>query len=543
MTAAWPTSGVGDVAEPDSDAWWIHRLVGELVERRKRITPLWERYQGDPPLPELGNPTATATRARVWKAFQRKARLNLAELIVTSIMERLTPIGARVEADDEGAPPPAGGDDPRNATARRIWRGNHMDVQSGDLIEKMLVMGVAYTLTGPPDEPRPGSTDRPLPVITVEDPRYVITAQDPARPYRDIAGIKLYNDPIRGVDVLVLHRPGRSVRMEREQAVTGSKARTSALASDRFRFEPGQWSVVEHVDLTRFGVPADRLAISRFSNHGEIGEFEGEIDHLDRVDHMILQRIIVATLQAFKQRAIKGVPTVDPRTGEPIDYSDIFTADPGALWLLPATAELWESGQVDLTPLLSAVKDDVRDLAAVLRLPVYHFMPDAASGSAEGASAAREGLVYRAEDRVTRLDDGFADTVSLAFCYLPGDEGDDPLTITTLWAPIERFSLAERYDAASKAAGIVPWESIMVDILQYPPDALPRLRAQRAEDALLAPATAADGPGRSAFTSGTGDRPPADPTSAGQTGGSRTPRTTGGPASNGAAPTSGSRSP
>lgn len=521
------TSGVGDPTVPDSDAWWAHRLVGALVERRKRIQPLWDRYQGDPPFPELGNPVATATRARVWQSFQRKARMNLAELIIRSIAERLTPIGIRVEPDDPadpaarvtGLPPaaelvPTPDRDQLNATARRIWRANHMDIQSGELIEKMLVMGEAYTLTGPPAPIQLGAQRDPLPVITVEDPRYVITEQDPARPYIDIAGIKLYADPVRQVDVLILHRPGRAVRMERDQGPHGHKVRASALDSERFRFDPAQWVIVSETNLAPW-IGTDRLAISRFSNHGGLGEFEAEVDHLDRIDHMILQRIIVATLQAFKQRAIKGVPTTDPKTGQPIDYSDIFTADPGALWLLPATAELWESGQVDLTPLLTSVRDDVRDLAAVLRLPIYHFMPDAANGSAEGASAAREGLVYRAEDRQARCNVGFADTGSLAFSYLPGPDGDDPLSITTVWAPIERFSLAERYDAASKANGIVPWESIMTDILQYAPDDLPKLRAQRSEDQLLAPAAA--GEGRAGFTSsGTGK--PADPSSSGQTG-------------------------
>ena len=329
----------------------------------------------------------------------------------------------------------------------------------------------------------------------------MITEQDPEMPQRVIMGLKLYYDPIAQRDVGWLYPPGRAIKFER----TGEGTRgVSSLdvTRRRFRFDPRQWEVTDERDLSvQIG---DRSAVSRFANHDAEGEFEHHVDHLDRINHMLLQRIVIATLQAFRQRAIKGVPTVD-KQGNAIDYSDIFTADPGALWLLPATAEMWESGQVDLGPLLTSVRDDVRDLAAVLRLPVYHFMPDAANGSAEGASAAREGLVYRAEDRQIRLSVGFADAISLAFGYLPGPEGDDPLTITTLWRPIERFSLAERYDAASKAvAAGLPWESRMVDVLQYEPDDLPRLRAQRADDLIFAPATpAVTGSGAPAPTSGT----------------------------------------
>ena len=44
----------------------------------------------------------------------------------------------------------------------------------------------------------------------------------------------------------------------------------------------------------------------------------------------MLQRMTIATIQAFKQRAFKGLPKTDPDTGEEIDYDSIFTADPGA---------------------------------------------------------------------------------------------------------------------------------------------------------------------------------------------------------------------
>lgn len=519
---------INDVDVPESDGWWIQRLADQLMERRKRIQPLWDRYKGDPPLPELGSPAASRNRERVWKAFQQKARMNLAELVIRSIAERMGPIGCRVEADPgaEGSARQVGSAlrtapaDQTNATARRIWAYNSMGVQSSEVIEKMLVMGESYTITGPPRTGPDGvALPNALPIITAEDPRWVITEQDPEMPQRVVMGLKLYYDPIAQRDVGWLYPPGRAVKFER---TADSVRGTSSLdvSRRRFRFDPRQWEITEDRDLS--GQLGDRCAVSRFANHDSEGEFEHHTDHLDRVDHMLLQRIVVATLQAFRQRAIKGVPTKD-KDGNEIDYSDIFTSDPGALWLLPATAEMWESGQVDLGPLLTSVRDDVRDLAAVMRLPVYHFMPDAANGSAEGASAAREGLVYRAQDRQARCSVGFSDAMSLAFSYLPGAEGDDPLTITTLWQPIERFSLGERYAAAAQANGILPWESIMVDVLQYEPDDLPRLRAQRADDLIFAPATPATTGGAPSGGPGAQDPPaggagPPDGSGTGSTG-------------------------
>ena len=42
----------------------------------------------------------------------------------------------------------------------------------------------------------------------------------------------------------------------------------------------------------------------------------------------------------------------------------IFTTDPGAVWNIPETVEIWESGAVDTGPLVNSYRDDVKDLFA-----------------------------------------------------------------------------------------------------------------------------------------------------------------------------------
>jgi hypothetical protein len=49
-------------------------------------------------------------------------------------------------------------------------------------------------------------------------------------------------------------------------------------------------------------------------------EFEPFIPLLDRINQQILQRMTIATIEAFKQRAFKGLPQKDPSTGADIDY-------------------------------------------------------------------------------------------------------------------------------------------------------------------------------------------------------------------------------
>jgi hypothetical protein len=235
------------------------------------------------------------------------------------------------------------------------------------------------------------------------------------------------------------------------------------------------------------GLPNRETLSDRREGQGRSwGEFEPHRAILDRINYTILNRLEIATMQAFRQRGIKGVPTHDAQ-GNEVDYDDVFAADPGALWLLPDTAEVWESGQVDLGPIRQALRDDVQDLAAVTRTPLFYLTPDATNGSAEGASLAREGLVFKTADRIVQASEAWEQVMSLAFLFA-GDEararrGD----MEALWAPPERFSLAERYDAASKAqAAGVPWRAVMTDVLQFSPQQVDRMEADRATDAFLA---------------------------------------------------------
>jgi hypothetical protein len=206
--------------------------------------------------------------------------------------------------------------------------------------------------------------------------------------------------------------------------------------------------------------------------------------------------MVIATMQAFRQRAVKGLPDVypedHPRAGEEIDYDELFVADPGALWQLPLTAEMWESGQIDLRPILDAVKDDVLHLAAVTRTPLPMFTPDAVTQSAEGASAAREGHVFKVEDRDERAEERWADVYSIAFEIMGDSERQDVHKISIEWAPAERHSLTEKASASVQAATAgVPWETRQAEIWDFTPDEIARQKSQRADDLLLQQAAAA----------------------------------------------------
>jgi Phage portal protein, SPP1 Gp6-like len=451
---------------PGSKGWWAARLLDRLADQVERYDMLDDYFRNESDIP------VPATRA-VRQSFQRLmaiAKTNFAELIVEAVRDRMQPIGFRTGADS---------DDVGDEVAWHFWQANELDADSSLVTRTALSLGDAYVIVGGVDP----EIDAPL--ITPEDPRQVITEQDPVRRRRTIAALKVYRDDLAGADVLYLYLPGRVFRAFRPLS--------SALLTDfeaPMNLDASGWEWENDIGEA---LPANVVPVVRFANNPDLrtgrswSEYEPHLSILDRINFSVLQRVEIATLQAFRQRAVKGVPNED-EFGEPIDYDDVFAADPGALWVLPETAEIWESGQVDLGPIRQAVRDDIQDLAAVTRTPLFYFTPDD-SNSAESAALKREGLIFKTRDRLAQHGESWEQVMSLAFLFAGDPIRASRRDLEILWADPERHSLAERADAATKYVSVgVPWESVVSDVLQYTPQGLARMQTQRASEALLAAA-------------------------------------------------------
>lgn len=444
-----------DPTVPLSPGWYLARLMKKLELRKDGYDLLEDYYEGDAYVAPL-NPSKAVRDA--YRRLMGMARTNFAELVVEAVRERMNPVGFRTGAQ---------GDDLGDSEAWRIWQANELDADSGLVHRASLTMGDGYVIVGGPD------AEIGAPVITAEDPREVITEHDPVRRRKVVAALKLFDDDILGMRKAVLFLPGevwKAMRTDSERA-----------GLDGWEWMPGPEML-----------PTQQIPVVRFPNRADLsgcsyGEFEPHISVLDRINYEILQRLEIATLQAFRQRGIKGIPTHDA-SGNEVDYTDVFSADPGALWQLPETADIWESGQVDLSGIRDSIRHDVQDLAAVTRTPLFYLTPDSANGSAEGASLAREGLVFKTTDRLVQAGESWEQVMSLAFTFAGDAERAQRTDMEVIWASPERFSLAERYDAAAKAqAAGVPWRTVMEDVLQFSPQKIERMEAERAADALLNP--------------------------------------------------------
>jgi len=421
--------------------------------RASRLSGLRDRVEGRAPLPEGAEGVHEA-----YRAFQRKARTNFAELVVQAVAERMVHSGVRV-----------GDDSSDDDAARAVLKRNKAQLIFPDVYNDMLGLSCGYvSVTGGPGAAK----------LTYERPEQVITEQDPLDPWETRAGLKIWRDRVAGADYAVLSLPGAMYRWTR-QFLTSPYAPSAPIRAS------GGWQPVDY--LTGL-VPW--VTIVPFFNAGSydaetqgVAEFERHTDILDRIDLGILQRLVIMAMQAYRQRALKGdLPETD-ESGNVIDYGPLFQPGAGHLWQLPEGVELWESGTTDLNPLLSAVKDDLRDLSAVTRTPLSTLVPEGANQSADGAAFAREGLIFKTSNRIDRAR---VPTDQVVARLLAIESGSAELPeVSVDFAPPERLSLSERADAATKAANDLPWRTRVTDIWGYDGDAADRMEAERAQDALV----------------------------------------------------------
>lgn len=435
-----------DRLEPGSDEWWVHRLNLKLRDQKKHAEEMMKVYEGHPII-KFKNEAATEG----FKDFVNMANLNLAKLIVSTMKARMQPLGFKTGADND----PNG-----DMEAVRFMKRCNLDLGFAENIEHALVTGYGYLLV---------SMYERKPYITPESPTQVVTEAHPLT-RRTEAGLKVYHDDFRNLDYAVLYRPGYYVEFTREAKGPSVNIENS---------NPATWTQGKRVQLNTQHCPLVRTGMG-------VGEFQEHLPSLKRINHTILQRMVIVTLQAFKQRAIKGVPRKDPKTGKDINYEQIFTTDPGAMWILPAAAEVWESGQADLTPIITSIKEDIKNLAVESSTALYSITPDAAQGSAEGAALQRETQIFKIEDRLRYFTTPFEEAMSMAFEMAGDPKRADRDQVEIMWMDPNRSSLTERAASAmqAKQAG-APWSYTMTKFLKMTPRELAEAEKEHRKEQMM----------------------------------------------------------
>jgi hypothetical protein len=488
--------------------WWMQTMAGLLLDpvRQRRLATLQAYRGGCPPMPYLA-----PSERRGFYEFHRVARANFARRIVNSRVQRqgIRSIRTAAANDDNG-----------DAVAWRYFTGNGLNVAAPDVHSDMHTFGETYVRVGV------GSDGQPLALR--KDPWSTVTLQDPLNPNVTIAAFELLWDELHGRDYAYLWLPGREYvayadRPQRPRLfkLPGVSVSTRpwevqrplyrmAFNAQAFTMRP---SAEEIPSELRDGGPYSQpfaqqvVPVVRFSTRGGVGVFEEHLDTLDRINHSIMQRLVIIAVQAYKQRALEQetgsnggqvdrLPPANPNTGEPINWDEIFQPGPDALWKLPPGVKIWESGSVDPQGVLSAATADIKQLSSETGTP-FPLMSDDTNQSAESAQNRREDLVFAVEDANTLAASSWARVVALMFMFAPdsdryADNGGvrvdraDAGQIIIDWMPAERYSLAEKASADSQATSL-SMDMRAAKIWQLTPDEVEINRAGLAADALLAP--------------------------------------------------------
>jgi hypothetical protein len=466
------------IETPGSPEWWLNHLAAKFIERdrtydlqdiyfrprlyrtrRQRMNMLWSYYIGDPPLPEVAR-----QHTDIFKDVLRKGRATYAPMTITPMLDRMELNGVRTGVEDG-----VEGDD----VAKRIMEYSNFASAIKDAFTYAFVMSEGYAMVIPAAV---GAKDR-TPLITAEDPRWCIGEPDPMNPNQLQAALKIGYDVVAGRTIAWLFHDRKQYKANGPEGAVISQLNITASS-----FE---WDGPP-VDLPELDGIAS-VPVVQLPNARGMGEFEPHLDLLDRINDAILQRIVITAYQSFKQRAVignlEGDQEDEDSAVEEIDWKDVFSADPGALWRVPEGTTFWESNPTDMTGLITAIRDDVKELAAVTSTPLHLITPDAANGSAEGAALMREGLVFKVKDRRARLNPRLVELWKMAFAF--AGETDRTSNIELLWGPIESFSLAAKADAATKLRGIMSRPRILQDIMEFTPDQIEQNEQELQKDAVL----------------------------------------------------------
>jgi len=463
-----------DVTTPNTPGWWLQKLAKKREQRLPELQRLAAYIEGDPPLPQ-----GVESMRPAYQRIQKTARVNLAESAVTAVSDRIAVRAIRTAIAD---------DFDGDTLAMQIWRENNLDIELADVVENMLGLRDGYMMVGlDPND------DQSL-VITGEDPRLVVTIHDPLHQADVRAGLKIYHDPDLGFDFAYLFVAGEAVvdeignptgEFENARRYVAKRKRRNSNGILRFSASAFDWDEdlggEDGEELNHRFVP-----IVRFRNRRGISEFERHTDTLDRINHGILQRLVISLYQAYRLRAVvvdeEDAPEVD-EDGKEINYEDILSSDPGAFIKLPLGAKMWESAQTDLTGILKAVRDDILFFMEETKTPLP-AVSDAVQQSAEGAANLKEGNQFKTERTQVRVAASLAKVYQIGFLCLEDEERSTRGSIRTDFKPTSRYSLAEKSDAFSKTKDL-PIETRMSEIMQFDPELIGIAKAQLQQQALM----------------------------------------------------------
>lgn len=464
-------------------AWWLHRLIGQLLLDRPRMLLMDRYYRGNAPLPTLPRELQTEYRRML-----QQARSNFMGIVVDAPAERLNVQGFRPRGDEEA-------DD----TAWSWWNDNGMDVDANLVITNALAMGRGYMLVE-----RLSGEDAPR--VQVEDPRMAMVEMDPSNRHRRVSGLRLWNDEWHDrvmADVWIdgdtcYHFAARANRVMRSTLwpqpwepafrIDDTQVRYTDLV---LREEPAStiddwfqsWVALDYDRNGPSDVPL--VPVVNKPSSLKVPDGESEIDDVyltqSRINEMIFNLSLAAWTAAYQQKWATGIDIpVDPETGNPVqEYKSAVdrvwadTSPEAKFGAFPAT---------DLKNYIAAIDNDVQHLAVQTRTPRHYFLQQGQSPSGDAIRSAEAGLVAKVMEKQRTYGRSFAEVIRLYQTL----SGGDARPVEVIWADPEFRTLSELTDAVIKqhAAQLIPTQTAQ-EMLGKSPSEIELMKSLFAQEALI----------------------------------------------------------
>lgn len=449
---------------PGGDGWLLTRLARALGRRIPLMCFEKLLHDGRQTVPTMNIPAGVDQRSReIYMRYIRVGRVDLAGPIVSAVTDRQRPNGFRRT-----------GSTGTDARADHMYQDSRLQLQIPKACSFVGWYGSAYWLV---------AKGRGRQLVQLLSPWQVEMSAD-----EDSACVYDY-DEAQGLETLTLLRlvrdgDGEPARVYSRRASRKRESRTLVREDDEENvtrigdtydygdpeyWDPGtgwKWEQEPDTGSWQYALECGHLPLFRQSTSDGQSLVAPHIPTLERIDTGIFDRMCIISMQAFRQRAVKGLKRAVYKEGDPeveaglknagdrIDYSRIFAQGPAALWMLPEDASIWESATTDVTQLVNVEAADIKKLAIASNTPMDILSPDVA-GSASGADLKREGLVFKVQRLNDIASDALTHAVQMAL-VLDGDEGATDMRLEMMWAPIKVNPILTQAQAAAAMKGVLP---------------------------------------------------------------------------------------
>lgn len=447
----------------------MSRLLDDLDRRRPELDRLHTHYHNRkrPSLPPSLPPELRALAA--------KARTAWGALVVDVVAERLVVDGVRSAVD--------GGAD----LAWSWWQASKMDARQVAVHTDALLYGDSYVLVWPgPAGPAIRGLDR-----------------------RDTTGARAGSDPALLAEAVHVWRAGGAERCTYYDARAAymyarpaEAARTVAVARD-WLDEPDEvlvgpsdgWVLLDVVEHGLGACPVVRIA-NRPNLRGEgASDLEPHIDITDRIAEDVMARLVAGNFSGYRQRWASGMSLgnkIDPQTGEPVLGPDGMPVPAGApfeygadkVWINEnPDGEFGDFAATDLRPLIEALDQDIKHLAAASRTPAHYLLSGSANPPSEGALLAAEaGLA----DKVGRRQLDLGEAWEIVFRLAAAGAGELPLAadqgLEVVWRNTEVRSLGAVADALLKLKQMGLPLRFLLELFGFSPQSIEQIAAAAADE-------------------------------------------------------------